>query len=148
MPRSTPSTQQRPATQGFSVRLQPATGLTSKQEEAFGSLLAEYLAARGMSAEGTQLRMNIQSAEGELGAKDLADLACWIMDQPAIGAVHLSLVGAFKARATRRWATACRSDRAVEPLIQLYRMGRIGAARFFEVLLSIRPDPLELEPND
>ena len=91
-----------------------------------------------MTAEGTQLRMDILSIERELGAHDLADLACWIMDQPAIVAIQLSMIGVIPTRAARRWATASRSDRAVEPLVHLYRMGRIGAATFFEVLCSIQ----------
>ena len=147
MPRQSPSTPQPSATQWFSVRLQPSTGLTSQQEEAFDRLLAEYLAAREMTADGTQLRMQIQSVERELGVHDQADLVCWIMDQPAIAAIHFSVIGATTARATRRWATASRSDRAVEPLVQLYRMGRIGAASYFEALFSIRPDLAELEAN-
>ena len=45
MPRPRPSTPQSTAPQRFSIRLQPSTGLTRKQEEDFERQLAEYLAA-------------------------------------------------------------------------------------------------------
>lgn len=143
MSRQRPSKQQHAEPPRFSIRLQPSTGLTRRQEEAFERQLAEYLAAREMTAEGTQLRMDIRSLEREIGARDLAELSCWAMEQPAIGAIHVSMVGVIPTRATGSWATASCSDRAVEPLVQLYRMGRISAAIFFEVLASFQPGSLE-----
>lgn len=148
MPRTKPSTPPRAVAQRFSVRLQPSKGLASAQEEAFDRQLSDYLAGRGMSAEGTQLQMTIESVDRELGVQDQADLACWIMDQHVIAAIHLKVFGATSASTTSRWVTATRSDRALEPLMQLYRMGRIEPDRFFDVLFSIRPDPLEIEAND
>ena len=145
MPRPRPSTPQSAAPQRFSIRLQPSTGLTRKQEEDFERQLAEYLAARELAAEGTQLRMDILPIERELAVQDLANLACWIMEQPAVGAVHVQMTGVIPTSISRPWATASRSDRAVEPLVQLHRMGRIGAAAFFEVLRSVQPGPLQLD---
>jgi hypothetical protein len=119
--------------------------LTRKQEEDFERQLTEYLAAREMVAEGTQLRMDILPIERELTVQDLADLACWFMEQPSIGAIHLRLIGLLAVSASSPWATASRSDLALVPLVQLYRMGRLRAAAFFEVLRSVQPDPLQFE---
>ena len=141
------STPQSTARRRFSIRLLPSPGLTRKQEGDFERQLAEYLAARELAAEGTQLRMDILPIERELAVLDLADLACWIMDQPAIGAVHIRMTGVIPTSISRPWATASRSDRAVEPLVQLYRMGRIGAIAFFEVLRSVQPEPMQLEAD-
>jgi hypothetical protein len=147
MPRPRPSIPQSTAPQRFSIRLRPSTGQTRKQEEDFELQLAEYLAAREMVAEGTQLRMDILPIERDLGVQDLADLACWIMEHPAIGAVHLRMTGVIPTSTSRPWATASRSDHAVEPLVQLYRMGRIGAIAFFEVLRLVQPEPMQLEAD-
>lgn len=147
MPRPRPSTPQNNTPQRFSICLQPSTGQARKQEEDFERQLAEYLAAREMAAEGTQLRMDVLPIERELAVQDLADLACWIMEHPAIGAVHLKMIGVIPTSTSRPWATASRSDRAVEPLVQLYRMGRIAAITFFEVLRSVQPEPMQLEAD-
>lgn len=147
MSRPRPSTPQSTARQRFSIRLLPSPGLTRKQEGDFERQLAEYLAARELAAEGTQLRIDILPIERELAVQDLADLACWIMEHPAIVAVHLKMTGVIPTSTSRPWATASRSDRAVEPLVQLYRMGRIGAIAFFEVLRSVQPEPMQLEAD-
>lgn len=147
MPRPRPSTPQSNTPQRFSICLQPSTGQARKQEEDFERQLAEYLAAREMAAEGSQLRMDVLPIERELAVQDLADLVCWIMEHPAIGAVHLKMIGVIPTSTSRPWATASRSDRAVEPLVQLYRMGRIGAIAFFEVLRSLQPEPMQLEAD-
>lgn len=137
---SKPSRSRRPEREpaglrSFEVRLRMQPGITPRQELSFEQDLELYLMERELIGEGGPLLMSIRSDSRDLTVTDKVDLLAWLMSSAPVAAAEIAaqakddssdLPEAGDAE-SEEFIRACRSDLALAPVLDLYRLGRIRA---------------------
>lgn len=123
-----------PEAQSFHIVIHPRPGLTLRQERQLDRDLADYLCERGLIAQGTSLRMTIHAEERETGLTDQVDLIRWLLTQAPVCGVHVERLGLSRGGRQPTWISATHSDKAIQPLLELYGLGRIDASTAVKVI--------------
>lgn len=126
----------------FKVRLRMQPGITPRQELSFERDLGLYLLERELIGEGGPLTMSIRSDSRDLTVTDQVDLLAWLMSSAPVAVAEIGSQAQEDSRGDpeagdarlKDFIRACRSDLALAPVLDLYRLARIGADLVAEVL--------------
>ena len=128
---------------GFTVWIEPKTGLTPAEEPAFTRRLDDYMAARHLPFGGAPLRFIVWSPDRSLTPSDQVDLLDWLTDDPAVCTAMVSpLVRRLDQPAGRDdgYLPVRATDTALIGLTPLYRARRVSAEQYIQILGGfIRP---------
>ena len=128
---------------GFTVWIEPKTGMTPAAESAFTRRLDDYMTARDLQFDGAPLRFVVRSPARSLTPIDQVDLLDWLIDDPAMCTATFSpLVRRQDQPADRDdgYLPVRASDTALIGLTPLYRARRVSAEQYIQILGGfIRP---------
>lgn len=128
---------------GFTVWIEPKTGMTPAEESAFTRRLDGYMVARYLPFDGAPLRFVVRSPDRSLTPGDQVDLLDWLTDDPAVCTAMVSpLVRRLDQPADRRdgYLLVRATDTALIGLTPLYRARRVSAEQYIQILGEfIRP---------
>ena len=122
---------------GFTVWIEPRTGMVPADEAELTRRLEDYMAARGLQLGGAPLRALVCSPDRSLSAADQVDLLDWLIDDPAIRTAMVSPLGRQLDHPANRddgYVLVRTTDTALPGLTQLYRSRRVNAELYLQIL--------------
>jgi len=130
--------------QGFWLSLRLPPGMPHRSEVQLERDLEDHLRDLGLRVGGgSQKHLFIEAEDRELALADQIDLADWFLSSTR--ATHVAVTNLTRARtmppATSKVLRIDRFDLASLAVGWLYRMGRIRAEQYAEILGGFLPDP-------
>lgn len=122
---------------GFTAWIQPRPGLHPSVESAFVRRLEDYLSERSLSMTGGPLCLVLWSQERSLSATDQVDFIEWLVNDPIVPTVVLSPLSERTDVVADRgagWLRADVMDMNLIPVTWLYRIHRISAEQYLQIL--------------
>ena len=128
---------------GFTVWIEPRTGMSPAAQAAFMRRMEDYLDARALQCDGAPLRAMIWSPDHSLSATDQVELLDWLIDDAAVCTASVSPLmrhSAEPASFADGYVLVRVADTAIAALSLLYRARRVSAELYLQILGGfIRP---------
>jgi hypothetical protein len=124
----------------FTLELDAAPGTPLSRVRDLERAIEDYADAHDLDMSGTQLRFLVQALGRPTTAEDQVALLDWLVDRPGLRRVR---VGALRRSAAGQGAhlQVASGDMAVIGVTLLYRLGRLNAEQYLEILGGfVRPD--------
>ena len=128
---------------GFTVWIEPRTGMSPAAQAAFLRRMEDYLDARDLQCDGAPLRAVIWSPDDSLSSTDQGELLDWLIDDAAVCTASVSPLmrhSAELASIADGYVLVRAADTAIAALSLLYRARRVSAELYLQILGGfIRP---------
>lgn len=128
---------------GFTVWIEPRTGMSPAAQAAFMRRMEDYLDARDLQCDGAPLRAVIWSPDHGLSATDQVELLDWLIADAAVCTASVSPLmrhSAEPASIADGYVLVRAADTAIAALSLLYRARRVSAELYLQILGGfIRP---------
>jgi hypothetical protein len=124
----------------FTLELDAAPGTPLSRVRDLERAIEDYAEAHDLEMSGTQLRFLVQALGRPTTAEDQVALLDWLVDRPGLRRVR---VGALRRAAAGQggYLQVASGDMAVIGVTLLYRLGRLKAEHYLEILGGfVRPD--------
>ena len=124
----------------FTLELDAAPGTPLSRVRDLVRAIEDYAEAHDLEMSGTQLRFLVQALGRPTTADDQVALLDWLVDRPGLRRIR---VGALRRSAATQGAylQVASGDMAVIGVTLLYRLGRLKAEQYLEILGGfVRPD--------
>ncbi len=117
----------------FTVELDAAPGTPLSRVRDLERAIEDYAEAHDLEMSGTQLRFLVQALGRPTTAEDQVALMDWLVDRPGLRRIR---VGALRRTAAGHGAylQMASGDMAVIGVTLLYRLGRLKAEQYLEIL--------------
>lgn len=122
---------------GFTVWIEPRTGMAPAAQAAFMRRMEDYLDARDLQFDGAPLRAVIWSPERSLSATDQVELLDWLIDDAAVCTASVSPLTRHStgpASCADGYVLVRAADTAIAALSLLYRERRVSAELYLQIL--------------
>jgi len=128
---------------GFTVWIEPRTGMSPAAQAEFLRRMEDYLDARDLQCDGAPLRAVIWSPDHGLSATDQVELLDWLIADAAVCTASVSPLmrhSAEPASIADGYVLVRAADTAIAALSLLYRARRVSAELYLQILGGfIRP---------
>ena len=128
---------------GFTVWIEPRTGMAPAAQAAFMRRMEDYLDARDLQFDGAPLRGVMWSPERSLSATDQVELLDWLIDDSAVCTASVSPLARHPtgpASCADGYVLVRAADTANVALSLPYRARRVSAELYLQILgWFIRP---------
>ena len=124
----------------FMLELDTAPGTPLSRVRDLERAIEDYAEAHDLEMSGTQLRFLVQALGRPTTAEDQVALLDWLVDRPGLRRVR---VGTLHSTAAGQgcYLQVASGDMAVIGVTLLYRLGRLKAEQYLEILGGfVRPD--------
>jgi hypothetical protein len=124
----------------FMLELDAAPGTPLSRVRDLERAIEDYAETHELDVSGTQLRFSVQAVGRPTTAEDQVVLLDWLVDRPGLRRVRL---GPLRRAAADQGAylQLASGDMAVIGVTLLYRLGRLKAEQYLEILGGfVRPD--------
>ena len=124
----------------FTLELDAAPGTPLSRVRDLERAIEDYAEAHDLEMSGAQLRFLVQALGRPTTAEDQVALLDWLVDRPGLRRVR---VGALRRAAAGQggYLQVASGDMAVIGVTLLYRLGRLKAEQYLEILGGfVRPD--------
>ena len=118
---------------GFTVEMDAAPGTPMARVRDLERAIEDYAEAHDLDVVGTQLRLDVQAHGRPTTAEDQVALLDWLVDQPGLRRIRLGALGRDRHRPAGYLQVAF-GDMAVIGVTLLYRLGRLKAEQYLQIL--------------
>lgn len=124
----------------FTLELDAAPGTPLYRMRDLEGAIEDYAEAHDLEMSGTQLRFLVKALGRPTTAEDQVALLDWLVDRPALRRVRVSALRSAAA-SQGGYLQVASGDMAVIGVTLLYRLGRLRAEQYLEILGGfVQPD--------
>lgn len=117
----------------FTLELDAAPGAPLSRVRDLERAIEDYAEAHDLEMSGTQLRFLVQALGRPTTAEDQVALLDWLVDRPGLRRVRVGALGRAAA-GQGGYLQVASGDMAVIGVTLLYRLGRLRAEQYLEIL--------------